>query len=237
MIIMVSHGKESTYMKAFTIDDENNITVHASRKAARDTGASAFASEEQFADLIGPDNKRLVEIWNGLPGVTPVAKFANRKVASERIWKAIQGLGEVAVAPDPEPEVHETEAETALRGEIVSVAVMARGASEVGEGVADVGARAPRAAPTDGTATENTTPAKKASRANKAAKPAKAESGPREGSKMAQVVAMLQREGGATLADIVEKMGWQKHYADVRIMPTCVGNPACGAGIAATESA
>ena len=30
---------------------------------------------------------------------------------------------------------------------------------------------------------------------------------------------------------------WHAHYADVRIMPTCVGNPACGAGIAAMESA
>ena len=29
----------------------------------------------------------------------------------------------------------------------------------------------------------------------------------------------------------------KKHYADVRIMPTCVGNPVCGAGIAAMESA
>jgi hypothetical protein len=29
----------------------------------------------------------------------------------------------------------------------------------------------------------------------------------------------------------------KKHYADVRIMPTCVGNLACGAGIAAMESA
>jgi hypothetical protein len=28
-----------------------------------------------------------------------------------------------------------------------------------------------------------------------------------------------------------------RHYADVRIMPTCVGNPACGAGIAAKGSA
>jgi len=35
--------------------------------------------------------------------------------------------------------------------------------------------------------------------------------GPREGSKTAQVVAMLQRKGGATLAEIMEKMGWQKH--------------------------
>ena len=87
-----------TNMKHFTIDTENNITVHASKKAARETGAAVFSSEEQFADLIGPDNKRLVEIWNSLPGVKPVTKFANRKVATERIWKAIQGLGE---APAP----------------------------------------------------------------------------------------------------------------------------------------
>jgi len=35
----------------------------------------------------------------------------------------------------------------------------------------------------------------------------------------------------------MEATGWQKHYADVRIMPTCVGNPVCGVGIAAMESA
>ena len=102
MIVAVSRGKESTYMKTFTIDTDNNITVHTSRKAARETGAGVFATEEQFADLIGPDNKRLVEIWNGLAGVKPVTKFANRKSATERIWKAIQGLGEQAAAPVPE---------------------------------------------------------------------------------------------------------------------------------------
>src|SRR5439155_11905313 len=94
VIVTVSRGKESTYMKTFTIDAENNITVHSSRKAARETGAGVFATEEQFADLIGPDNKRLVEIWNGLAGVKPVTKFANRKAATERIWKALQSLGE-----------------------------------------------------------------------------------------------------------------------------------------------
>src|ERR1039458_2146812 len=82
---------DHTKMKHFTIDTENNVTVHASRKAARDTGAAVFATEEQLADLIGPENKRLVEIWNSLPGVKPVTKFANRKLATERIWKAIQG--------------------------------------------------------------------------------------------------------------------------------------------------
>ena len=90
MIVTVSRGKESTYMKMFTIDTDNNITVHTSRKAARETGAGVFATEEQFADLIGPDNKRLVEIWNSLAGVKAVTKFANRKAATERIWKALQ---------------------------------------------------------------------------------------------------------------------------------------------------
>src|SRR5260370_21726932 len=88
-------------MKTFTIDAENNITTHPSRKAARETGAGVFATEEQFADLIGPDNKRLVEIWNGLAGGKPVTKFANRKSATDRIWKALQSLGEQAAAPAP----------------------------------------------------------------------------------------------------------------------------------------
>src|SRR3954447_3344620 len=89
----ISHWKENTYMKTFTIDTDNNITFHASRKAARETGAGVFASEEQFAELIGSDHKRLVEIWNSLPGVKPVTN-SNRKAATERIWKALQSLGE-----------------------------------------------------------------------------------------------------------------------------------------------
>ena len=90
-------------MKYFTIDSENNVTVHANRQAARDTGAGVFCSEVQLADLVGPNNQRLIEIWNSLPGVKPVTKFTNRKVATERIWKAIQNLGG-AVAPAPQPE-------------------------------------------------------------------------------------------------------------------------------------
>src|ERR1019366_1434813 len=94
---------DHTKMKHFTIDTENNITIHASRKAAHDTGAAVFSTEVQLADLIGPDNKRLLDIWNSLPGVKPVTKFENRKRATERIWKAIQGLGgPVATASQPE---------------------------------------------------------------------------------------------------------------------------------------
>jgi hypothetical protein len=55
-------------------------------------------------------------------------------------------------------------------------------------------------------------------RATAGAKPKKAATakapkpqGPREGSKTAQVVAMLQRKNGATLPEIMDKVGWQKH--------------------------
>jgi hypothetical protein len=96
-----SAAKGDSNMKYFAINAENNISAHSSKKAARETGVDVFATEVQFADLIGPDNKRLLAIWNSLPGVQPVTKFANRKVATERIWKAIQGLGEATVGPAP----------------------------------------------------------------------------------------------------------------------------------------
>ena len=41
----------------------------------------------------------------------------------------------------------------------------------------------------------------------------------RDGTKQAQLIAMLRRKQGATIAQIVEATGWQPHYADVRIMP------------------
>jgi hypothetical protein len=222
-------------MKTFTIDSENNITVHASRKAARETGLGAFASEEQFADLIGPDNKRLVEIWNSLPGVKPVTKFANRKSATERIWKALQSLGEAAAAPVPETPFDGPEAEAApaklpvaetepvkdgrpledatLQTEIEPIAQTAPAAGERAEPAANTVAQEPQGAPEGGSATEKATPAKKAPKAKKAAKSKKSEesAGPREGSKTARVVAMLQRKNGATLAEIMDQMGWQKH--------------------------
>ena len=232
-------------MKTFTIDTDNNITVHASRKAARETGAGVFATEEQFADLIGPDNKRLVEIWNGLAGVKPVTKFANRKAATERIWKAIQSLGEQTAAPLPEtpfdapgqevapaglpvaePEHADEEAghpleDATLRAEIEPVSLTAPDAAEAAP-VAAAGAQEPLGAPADVEASETATPAKKTTKAKKEPKapkapkppkPAKSEesTGPREGSKTARVVAMLQRKTGATLAEIMEQMGWQKH--------------------------
>jgi hypothetical protein len=67
-----------------------------------------------------------------------------------------------------------------------------------------------KAAPAKGKASKKAIPAKPAPKAKKSAK--KEESAaPREGSKTAQVVAMLQRKNGATLGEIMTTMGWQKH--------------------------
>jgi hypothetical protein len=41
----------------------------------------------------------------------------------------------------------------------------------------------------------------------------------RDGTKQAQVIAMLRCPGGATIAQIAETTDWRPHYADVRIMP------------------
>ncbi|MGA2713036.1 MAG: DUF3489 domain-containing protein [Bryobacteraceae bacterium] len=79
-------------MNAFTIDSDNNITVHATRKAARETGAGVFDTAESLAELIGPDTARLVGIWNSLTGVAPVKKFPSRAVAARRIFAEVQKL-------------------------------------------------------------------------------------------------------------------------------------------------
>ena len=41
----------------------------------------------------------------------------------------------------------------------------------------------------------------------------------RAGTKQAQIIALLERPEGATIAEIVAATAWQAHYADARIMP------------------
>jgi hypothetical protein len=85
-------------MNVFTIDADNNITVHPNRKIARRTGGGAFDTAENFAELIGADNKRLIGIWNGLTGIRPVKKFTSGAVAARRIFAELQKL---AAPADP----------------------------------------------------------------------------------------------------------------------------------------
>jgi hypothetical protein len=206
-------------MQNFTIENEtNNITVHGSVKDAEAVpNSERFGNEAALAKLAANwPAARLVEIWNSLPGETPVKKFKDRATAVSRIWKAIQSLGQTAPTveePAPAPE-------TAPVGELPETApVPDQEASEKSqqEGVipettepavaTTVAPQSPGVASLEPAATKKTTRAKKAP----VAATAKDAGASREGSKTSQVIAMLKREGGTTLEEIMTAMSSQKH--------------------------
>jgi hypothetical protein len=81
-------------MYIFVIDAENRVTAHVATKPIRfpkDVGK--FADERELAGLIADWRlTRLVEIWNKLPNVKHVVRFADRRIAVKRIWGAVQNL-------------------------------------------------------------------------------------------------------------------------------------------------
>lgn len=89
-------------MTTFTIDTENSIAALATEQAP--DGAAPFTSAKELLRLAAEwPAERLVEIWNGIPGVKPVTRFTSRKAAAGRIWKTIQSL-----APDSQPAAKAT---------------------------------------------------------------------------------------------------------------------------------
>ena len=198
-------------MKIFTIENDYNITAHATvQEAEAVANAERFRNESGLHKLAADwPASRLVEIWNSLPGVTPIKKFKDRQTAVSRIWKALETLGQTSPAatePTPVPEA----APVPDQVEAASVTTEPAADSPEPAPATPVTPQAPDVTPAEAPSTKKTTARKAAPKAPKAAKVAKSD-GPREGSKMAQVIAMLQRENGATISEIMASMGWQKH--------------------------
>jgi Protein of unknown function (DUF3489) len=200
-----ARNERITEMKTFTIDETNNITVFAAKEEATGANGLAFSSQKELAKLTAEwPAGRFIGIWNGFAGVAgfgadlkPVKKFTDRKAAVARIWQAIQKLDAAEVPVSEATSVPETPA----AAEVPTLPPQ----------VPDVAPEAP-AATNDASPVENAPAAEQPAKPKrkKAAKPASEPAAPRE-SKAAQVVAMLQRPEGATITEIMQKMGWQKH--------------------------
>jgi len=195
-------------MTTFTIENEsNNITLHPSAAEAETVaGAERFKSSQELAELAATwPTARLIDIWNSLPGVTPVTKFKDRKTAVTRIWNAIRILSpDIVIESSPEPAAA-PEAEPVTTSEPVAEPeeTVTEGASPEPE--ANVGQDVPDVAPAEEPAT------KKATRKPKTPTGEKVVKAPREASKTSRVIEMLKREGGVTLEEIMTEMGWLKH--------------------------
>jgi hypothetical protein len=177
-------------MTTFTINEQNEIVAFATpAEAVATTGTpfDSFSSQQELAELaMAWPTERLVAIWNSLAGVTPVKSVKNHKATVARIWPRIQRLDEHADGR-PEQQAKPKAKRKAKHGAGAATGTPAKGKS-------DKKARSAKKAPTR----------EKAGSQQRAA-------APREGSKTAQIVAMLQRKNGATLAEIMERMVWQKH--------------------------
>ena len=190
--------------------------------------------------MIGPDNKRLVEIWNTIPGVTAVTRFANRKGATERIWKNLQSLGESEPISEeaPTPAIEEmasvgkpVEAAPVPESKTIETAQPEAGVPESPGAtvVAPVAPQSPDVAPEGAPATKRATRTKKAP----VAADAKEAGAPREGSKTSELIEMLKRADGATLEQICTKFGWLPHTA--RAMMSAGGSLAKKHGLTVTS--
>jgi uncharacterized protein DUF3489 len=83
-------------MRIYIIGNDG-ITLCHKAPAAVNEGEIMVASSEQLhaARLSG---KRLLALWNALPGVEKRSKVADREALIEQLWSAIELL------PDPEPQ-------------------------------------------------------------------------------------------------------------------------------------
>jgi len=197
-------------MTIFTIENEtNNITAHGTIEEARlIKNAHIFKTEKALAKLAESwPTSRLVDIWNGVPGAVAAKKFTDRTKAVSRIWNGIQSLGD-SIPAEAATEPAQTEASPHMQSSEeapLPESEQVKAETPASEPEGNVSGQSPDVAPDEAKAT------KKATRQKKTPAGETTPKSPREESKTSQVIAMLKREGGTTLEEIMTAMNWQKH--------------------------
>lgn len=169
-------------MAVFSINNENEIVAFGSAEEAAALATSPFDTFATQQELA-----ELAAAW-------PAERFVE-------IWNNFSGVVPVKKFKSARTAI------SRIWGRIEGLGEAAEPETPKTNRKAKVRAPAAKGAPRKGKATPKAVPAKNAPKGKKT----KESSGPREGSKTAQVVAMLQRKNGATLVEIVQKMGWQRH--------------------------
>jgi hypothetical protein len=176
----------------FTIDIDNDIRVHETNAQAEEAaklvaGTIVVRTENELAKAAAEwPTSRLVEVWNSFAGVAPFTDCKPVKKFENRdkaVARIWAAIQRLGNAIEPKP-------------------------------TQPAPAEDPKPAAEKAAADPKPT-AKKASKPKtKAAAKTKekgAAAGKPEGTHKAEVIAMMQRKGGATLPEIVKATGWKKH--------------------------
>src|SRR3984893_11477312 len=88
-------------MRVYIIGNDG-IILCREPPAAVNEGEIAFASNEELhaAELSG---KRLLALWNALPGVEKRKKVGDREALIDQLWSAVEALPDPEPQPDPTP--------------------------------------------------------------------------------------------------------------------------------------
>ena len=90
----------------YVISNDNRVQVLREGVPQPENAALVFSSPEEL--LAGTSEwtlGRLILVWNKLPGCKRVTRFENRRIALDRLWRAIQKIRQRARAPRSESAV------------------------------------------------------------------------------------------------------------------------------------
>src|SRR3954467_14659484 len=82
-------------MRVYIINEDDLIVSREAPTTAHDNEVVIASLEELRAARLS--GKRLLALWNGLPGVERLGKLGDREVLTERLWSMMEAI------PDPQP--------------------------------------------------------------------------------------------------------------------------------------